>query len=80
MKKNDLATIILIISIALIASYFAADAMIGSPQNNPVQVETVNRISGDYPTPDSRVFGGSSIDATVDINGQSGQSNQPFSD
>ena len=78
MKKNDIAAVIVIVAIAGVASYFIANAVIGKPKNNPVQVEQVTPIGSSFPTPDSRVFNEQSVDPTVEIN-QDGQSTgQPF--
>lgn len=78
MKKNDIAAIILIVAVAGVFSYFIANALIGKPKNNPVEVEQVTPIGPNFPTPDSRVFNDQAIDPTVEIN-QDGQSTgQPF--
>lgn len=78
MKKNDIAAIVLIVAIAAVIAYFAADAFIGSPKNNPVQVEKVNSIEADFPQPDERVFNSKAIDPTVEIKGGGQSSDQPF--
>lgn len=69
MKQNDIATIVLIVAIAGVISYFVANTVIGSPQNDAVQVEQVTPISATFPAPDSRIFNDKSIDATVEIQG-----------
>jgi hypothetical protein len=79
MKKNDIAAIILIVMFATVLSFVAASALIGSPQNNPVQVETVTPIQDSFAPPDSRIFNEKSIDPTVNIKGGSQSSSQPFS-
>lgn len=78
MKKNDLAAIILIVAIALVASYFLANNFIGSPENTPVEVEVVTPVDDSFPTPDTRVFGEGAIDPTVTITPGSAGSQQPF--
>lgn len=78
MKKNDIAAVIVIVAIAGVFSYFIANAVIGTPQNDPVQVEKVSPIGPSFPTPDTRVFNDKAIDPTVEISGDGQASNQPF--
>ncbi len=78
MKKNDIAAIVIIVAIAGVFSYFIANAIIGKPNNNPVQVEQITPIGGSFPTPDPRVFNEKAIDPTVEINGDGQSTNQPF--
>ncbi len=78
MKKNDMAALIIIVAIAAVFSYFAANAFIGQPQNNPVQVEKMSPVSGSFPAPDSRIFNDQAIDPTVEITGSGQPANQPF--
>ena len=79
MKKNDIASLVLIAAISGVISYFVANAVIGSPKNNPVEVEKMAPIQASFPKPDARVFNSEAIDPTVEINGQNPQSNTPFS-
>lgn len=78
MKKNDLAALVAIIVVAGVIAYFIANAVIGQPKNNPVQVEQVTAIAPTFPAPDSRVFNDQSIDPTVEISGDGQSSQQPF--
>ena len=78
MKKNDIAAVVLIVALAGVISYFVANAVIGNPKNDPVQVESVTPIAPTFPTPDSRVFNDKSVDPTVEVNGDGQSTNQPF--
>ena len=78
MKQNDIAAIVLIVALAGVISYFVANAVIGSPQNDPVQVEQVTPVGARFPTPDPRIFNDDAIDATVEIQGGGENSNQLF--
>ena len=78
MKKNDIAAIFLIVVIAGVFSYFIADAIIGKPNNNPVEVEQVTPIGSNFPTPDARIFNENSVDPTVEINGDGQSADRPF--
>ncbi len=80
MKKNDIASLVLIAAIAGVIAYFVANAVVGQPKNNPVQVEKVTPIQATFPTPDSRVFNDKAIDPTVEIGSDNPQSNAPFAD
>ncbi len=79
MKKNDIAAIVLIVMFALVLSYFGANALIGSPETNPVQVEEVTPVEATFKAPDSRIFNERSIDPTVEIKNNDSATNRPFS-
>ena len=78
MKQNDVAAIVLIVAISAVISYFVANAVIGQPKNNPVQVEQVTAIGATFPTPDPRIFNDKAIDPTVKINGTGQATDRPF--
>lgn len=78
MKKNDIAVVVIIVAIAGVFSYFIANAIIGKPKTNPVQVEQITPIGASFPTPDSRVFNDKSVDPTVEISGGGQSADRPF--
>ena len=78
MKKNDVAALLVIVVVAGIFSYVIANALVGKPKNNPVQVEQVTSINETFPTPDSRVFNDQAVDPTVEINGDGQSADRPF--
>jgi hypothetical protein len=78
MKKNDIAAIVLIVMFASVFSYIAAANFIGTPENNPVQVEVVTPVNDTFKTPDSRIFNEQAIDPTVEIRNGSQGSERPF--
>ncbi len=78
MKQNDIAAIVLIVAVSGVISFFVANALIGNPKNDPVQVEKVTPISSTFPAADNRVFNDQSIDATVEIQGGGESSNRVF--
>ncbi len=67
MKKNDIATIILIASISVIFAYFVANAIIGSPSSQSVKVKTAKPITAEIKEPDSSIFNKDSINPTVEV-------------
>ena len=77
MKQNDIAALVLLVAIVGVVSYFVANAVVGQPKNNPVQVEQVTAVGPTFPKPDPRVFNDQAIDPTVKIDG-SGPSTEPF--
>jgi hypothetical protein len=78
MKKNDIAALVLIVAITGVIAYVVANAVIGKPQNNPVQVEQVTPIAPNFPSPDPRVFNDQAIDPTVEITGSGQSADKPF--
>lgn len=78
MKKNDIAMIILIASIALVSSYFLLKAVIGAPKNQTVQVEVVEPITANVAEPSPQIFNANSINPTVTIEIGNPSNQQPF--
>ena len=73
MKNSDIATVILIASLSMLAAYFIADAVIGRPDQASVKVRTVDAISSDVAEPDPSVFNKEAINPTVEVIIGSGQ-------
>ncbi len=78
MKKNDIAIIVLIVSITLAISYFVIKALVGEPQNNIVQAEVVEPISSQLVQPSNAIFNKDAINPTVDIQIGNSSNQQPF--
>lgn len=78
MKQNDIAALIIIVVFTGVIAYFAANAVIGTPQNDPVEIEQVVPINDTFPAPDSRVFNDQAIDPTVKIEGDGPSAETPF--
>lgn len=79
MKKQDIAIIILIVAISALAAYLIGRAIVGDPDQQAVQVPTVEAISTTVEEPDSRVFNDDAINPTVEINIGDSSNRQPFS-
>lgn len=79
MKKNDLAMIILIISVSLVSSFFVVRSMLGEPKNANVKVEVVESISADIDQPSSAVFNKNALNPTIVIQIGNPANKQPFS-
>ncbi len=78
MKKNDIAIIVLIVSVTLLVSYFALSAIIGQPGSQRQTVEVVEPISAELPEPSKKIFNDQAIDPTVVIEIGNPANQQPF--
>lgn len=78
MKKNDIALIVLIVSVSLVATYFLAKAILGEPQSDTVKAEVVEPISATLVEPTSDIFNKNAINPTVDIEIGNSANKQPF--
>jgi hypothetical protein len=79
MKQKDLALIVVIIVFSAIISLVASNAIFASPKNRQQQVEVVQPITTDFPTPDNHYFNNQSFDPTKSITIQQNANNDPFS-
>lgn len=78
MKKNDIAVIVLIVSISLVVSYFVAKAIIGEPKSSEVKAQVVEPISAELPQPSNKIFNKDAINPTVNIQIGNSANQQPF--
>lgn len=68
MKKTDIAMIILIASVSVVASYFVAKSTpIGQTSNKPVKVQTIERISAEVQEPSPEIFNSNAINPSVEV-------------
>jgi hypothetical protein len=67
MKKSDIAMIILIASISVLLSYFAAKALLGDIKDEAVTVKTTEPITTDVQSPDTSVFNSNAVNPTVEV-------------
>jgi hypothetical protein len=78
MKKNDIALIVLIVSVSLAISYFAAKAIVGDPKNQQVSAEVVDSIAPTLTQPSNKIFNRDAINPTVVIQIGNPSNQQPF--
>jgi hypothetical protein len=78
MKKNDIALIVLIVSISLVVSYFIVKAIIGNPKGQQATAEVVQPITPDLVQPSSKIFNRDAINPTVVIQIGNPSNQQPF--
>lgn len=79
MKKNDIAIIILIASIALVASFFVVKSIFGEPQSAQLTAEKVDPIASSIEQPSNQIFNSNAINPTVVIQIGNPSNQQPFS-
>ena len=67
MKKTDIAMIILIASLAVLAAFFIANSLpFLKVDEKGVQVDTIEKISDNVVDPDPKLFNESAINPTVE--------------
>lgn len=78
MKQSEIALIILVAGVSLLASYFLANTFVSNGSNRSEEVEVVKVLSSEFPKPDSTIFNAEALNPTklIDI-GDSGNTN-PF--
>ncbi len=67
MKQKDIALIVIVVFFSAVLSYFISNALFASPKNRQQQVEVVQPITTDFPTPDERFFNDKAFDPTRTI-------------
>jgi hypothetical protein len=65
MKQKDIALIIVVIVISVIAALFISKAFLATPKQRSQTVEKVEPIVADFPQPDKRYFNPNSINPTA---------------
>ncbi|MGB3024063.1 MAG: hypothetical protein WBB39_04660 [Candidatus Saccharimonadales bacterium] len=78
MKRNDVAIIILIASLCLLAGYFVGKTLLGAPQDRKVEVEKVDVIQTTITEPSKKVFNDQAINPAVPIQIGNSANKQPF--
>lgn len=79
MKKNDIALIILIVSIVLVISFLLLKTIFGEPGAKSTQVEKVEPIAETLTQPTTEVFNKDAINPTIVIQIGNPSNQQPFS-
>ncbi len=79
-RQKDIAALILIVSVVLVVSYLAGNAIINSPKNRSAEVEVVTPIDPDFPSPDPKIFNSESINPTEIIRIGGNKTDKPFED
>jgi hypothetical protein len=77
MKQKDMALILVIIVISAAVSLLISNKLFG-PQSHQQEVEVVQAIKSDFPTPDKKYFNEKSIDPTQLIQIGTNNNQNPF--
>ncbi len=67
MKKTDIAMIILIASVSVLIAFFVTKAAFGESTNEPVEVDTIERIEPTLSEVDSTIFNENAINPAVEV-------------
>ncbi|HSW81225.1 MAG TPA: hypothetical protein VLG40_02405 [Candidatus Saccharimonas sp.] len=78
MKRNDIALLVLIVSLSLVISFLIVKAVFGEPQNQTVKAEVVEPISSQIAQPSNTIFNKDAINPTVVIQIGNPANQQPF--
>lgn len=79
MRQKDIALIVVIVFISAIISLFVSKKIFTSPKNRQQQVEVVQKITADFPSPDKKYFNSSAFDPTQLITIGQNANADPFS-
>lgn len=79
-KSNDIALIILVSSIALVASWFIAGSLINTDENRSQEVEVIRNINSDFTPPAVSIFNDQATNPTESINIRENDKELPFID
>lgn len=78
MKQKDILLVAVVVFISAIVSLILSNILISSPKNRQTKVEVVQKITNDFPKPDSKYFNAQAIDPTKLIQIGDNQNPQPF--
>ncbi|HEX9679124.1 MAG TPA: hypothetical protein VGA08_00700 [Candidatus Saccharimonadales bacterium] len=77
-KQGDIAVVILVVSISLVASYFLGNAIINTDANRSTEVEVINPISAEFGVPSDNIFNDEALNPTELIRIGDDGTNTPF--
>lgn len=78
MKKNEIALILLVVGIVVIATYGIFNTLFGQAALSPVKVKTTTEISTTVDEPDAAVFNKDAINPAVNVTIGDQSNQQPF--
>lgn len=67
MKKSDIATIVLIVSVSVLVAFFTTQAIFNNFATEEVNVKTIEAIDTSVAEPDPDVFNEEAINPTVEV-------------
>lgn len=78
MKSQDIAVLILVVSISLVVSYFAGTALFASDEDRSAEVVRVIEIDEEFPQPSENIFNEDAINLVETITIGDSESEKPF--
>ncbi len=73
MKKTDIAMIILIATVSVVAAFFLTRTVFGGDPNEPVKIKTIEAINTSMVEPDPAVFNENAINPAIEVQINSGK-------
>ena len=67
MKKTDIAMIVLIATVSVLAAFFGTQAILGDQTSEEVKVKTVDKINATVAEPDKTIFNSQAINPAVEV-------------
>jgi len=67
MKSSDIALIILVAAVSVVASYFIGNAVLGDPYDRVEQLTYVKKVEAEVEQPDGEVFNPYNINPTTEV-------------
>ncbi|OYX44165.1 hypothetical protein B7Y94_00285 [Candidatus Saccharibacteria bacterium 32-49-12] len=67
MKKTDIAMIVLIASLSIIAAFFITRAILGDSTQTERSVKTIDPITAEVAEPDPKIFNENAINPAVEV-------------
>lgn len=67
MKKTDIAMIVLIATVSVMAAFFVTQAVVGNPASETVKVKSIEKIESATIEPDTAIFNKDAINPAVKV-------------
>lgn len=67
MKKTDIAMVILIATISVLAAFFITKAVVGTPSTDTKKAQTIEAIDPTIEQPDTAIFNSEAINPAIKI-------------
>jgi len=67
MKKTDIAMIILIASVSVLAAFFLTQTFFGSATEEIITVQTIDEVKSDFVEPGATIFNENAINPAVEV-------------
>lgn len=78
MKQKDILTIAVVAIVSGVASFFISNAFFSTSEDRSQEVEVIDAISSEFPTPNSRYFNAESVNPTQQVEIGTDSSDNPF--